>query len=76
MFHFHIPGMTCSGCVGAVTRAVRAIDGTARIETDLAAREITVTSRSSEAAISAALEEAGYPNTAARPLADRPQATT
>ena len=74
MFHFHIPGMTCGGCVGAVTRAIQAIDGTARIETDLAVREITVTSRSSEAAISTALEEAGYPNTAVRPFADRQQA--
>jgi copper chaperone len=76
MFHFHVPDMTCGGCVGAVTRAIRAIDGMARIETDLVVREIRVTSRSSEAAISAALEKAGYPNTAAQPLADGPQTTT
>jgi copper chaperone len=75
MLRFHVPGMTCSGCVGAVTRAIQAVDNQARIEADLSVREVRVASRSPEAAVSAALDEAGYPNAVDWAPAGRPRAS-
>ncbi|MBF9197793.1 heavy-metal-associated domain-containing protein [Microvirga terrestris] len=66
MHIFHVPGMNCSGCQRAVTRAVQAIDPQAQVEADLEARTIKVTSRQSEASLLNALSNGGYP---AQPLA-------
>lgn len=61
MYLFHIPGMKCGGCLGAVTRALQAIDSDVRIEADLGRREIRVTSSRFESVLLRALRDAGYP---------------
>ena len=66
MYVFHIPGMTCGGCLRAVTRAVQALDPQARVEADLETRTVKVISRQSEASLLGALSNGGYP---AQPLA-------
>ena len=61
MYLFHVPGMRCGGCLGSVTRALRAIDADASIEANLDRHEIRVTSSRFESALLAALRDAGYP---------------
>ncbi|KFG70214.1 cation transporter [Microvirga sp. BSC39] len=56
----HIPKMMCDRCVAALTRALQAIDGTARIEADLADRTVRVVSRHYQSALLRTLHEAGF----------------
>jgi copper chaperone len=65
MRFFHIPDMTCGGCLRAITRAVQALDPQARVEADLEPRTIKVISSESETSLLNALSKAGYP---AQPL--------
>ncbi|MNL46520.1 Heavy-metal-associated domain protein [compost metagenome] len=62
MLRFYIPNMTCGGCAQSVTKALLGVDPQARIETDVAAREVQVDSALDESAFAAALSEAGYPD--------------
>ncbi len=61
MYLFHVPGMRCGGCLGAVTRALRAVDTDVQVDANLDRREIRVTSSRFEAALLGALRDAGYP---------------
>lgn len=61
MLRLELPNMTCGGCVNRVTRAIREIDPTAQVETDLANRSVAVTTDKSEADIRTAVAAAGYP---------------
>lgn len=61
MHEFHVPGMTCGGCLRAVTRAIQALDPKAQIEGDLENRRIKVTSEKEMSSILAALSNGGYP---------------
>ncbi|WP_134496636.1 heavy-metal-associated domain-containing protein [Microvirga pakistanensis] len=61
MHDFHILGMTCGGCFGAVTRAIQQLDPQAKVEGDLENRRIAVASDTSEETLRAVLERAGYP---------------
>ena len=61
MHHFHIPGMTCGGCLEAVTRAIHKLDPKAQIEGDLENRTVTIRSGKAAASLLVALENAGYP---------------
>jgi copper chaperone len=58
---FHIPKMMCDRCVAALTSALQAIDGVARVEADLMARTVRVVSRHYESALLRTLREAGFP---------------
>ncbi len=59
---YTVTGMTCSHCVSSVTEEVREVPGVAGVDVDLATGMLTVTSetRIDDAAIRAAVEEAGY----------------
>jgi len=59
---YTVTGMTCSHCVSSVTEEVREVPGVAGVDVDLATGMLTVTSETliDEAAIRAAVEEAGY----------------
>jgi len=61
MHHFHIPGMKCGGCLGAIIRTIQKVDPHARIEGDVENREIKVISDKAESSLLSALSEAGYP---------------
>jgi copper chaperone len=60
MLRFHIPTMTCGGCVKSIARAVAVLDPQARVDADLQSHEIEITAAADEAAIAAALRKAGY----------------
>ena len=62
---FLVEGMTCSHCVSSVTEELSEVDGVLQVAVDLrpgAASVVTVTSSGpiSDAAVRAAVEEAGY----------------
>jgi copper chaperone len=62
---FSVPDMTCGHCVSTVTKAVKALDPAAEVKADLGAKTVTVETTAPAAAVSKALDEAGYPNTGA-----------
>ncbi|WP_059410931.1 heavy-metal-associated domain-containing protein [Cupriavidus basilensis] len=61
MIQFQVEGMSCGHCVGAITRAVQAVDPAAKVSADIPAQAVTVEATASTEALRAAIEEAGYP---------------
>ncbi|TCK07457.1 heavy-metal-associated domain-containing protein [Marinobacterium mangrovicola] len=59
-----VTGMSCGHCVSAIEKAVKGLDPQAEVSTDLDKGEVTVSSDTEFAAISAAILEAGYENQA------------
>ena len=59
---YTVVGMTCGHCVSAVTEEVSQVPGVTAVDVDLASGGLTVTSEApvDEAAVRAAVEEAGY----------------
>ena len=59
---YTVTGMTCQHCVSAVTEEVSGLPGVTDVEVDLASGGLTVTSDApvDDAAVRAAVEEAGY----------------
>lgn len=59
---YTVTGMTCEHCVRSVTEEVGAIDGVTEVSVDLPTGAVTVRSADTvdEAAVRAAVEEAGY----------------
>jgi copper chaperone len=49
MRRFYIPGMTCGGCLGAVTKAIQKLDSQTRIEGNPENRTITAVTDKAEA---------------------------
>ncbi len=56
---YSVNGMTCQHCVNAITAEVSAVPGVETVEVDLAAKTVTV-SGGDDAAVRAAIDEAGY----------------
>jgi copper chaperone len=59
---YTVTGMTCGHCVASVTEEVSQVPGVTAVDVDLASGGLTVTSEApvDEAAVRAAVEEAGY----------------
>jgi copper chaperone len=57
---YRVGGMTCGGCVSAVTRAIRRLDPEAAVAVDLAAGKVSVGSTLAEDAVRRAVEAAGF----------------
>ncbi|MFC0529583.1 heavy-metal-associated domain-containing protein [Phytohabitans kaempferiae] len=59
---YSVSGMTCAHCVGSVSAEVGQIPGVTDVKVDLASGAVTVTSDQpvDEAAVRAAVDEAGY----------------
>jgi copper ion binding protein len=59
---YTVSGMTCDHCVRAVTAEVGDIPGVTHVDVDLASGAVTVASEApvAEAAVAAAVAEAGY----------------
>jgi copper chaperone CopZ len=55
-----ITGMTCAGCVGAVTRVLSRVPGVSEAKVDLAAGRATVAGIAAPEALVAAVAAAGY----------------
>jgi copper chaperone len=60
MLRLKVSGMTCGGCINAVTRAIQAQDPQAKVLADLAKQTVELTSLSSEVA-SQLITAAGFP---------------
>ena len=58
---YTVTGMTCGHCANAVTEEVGAVPGVTAVDVDLASGlTVTSTEPGDEAAVRAAVEEAGY----------------
>ena len=55
-----ISGMTCSGCAGAVTRALAAVHGVGAAQVDLAGGRATVTGTAHAEDLIRAVQDAGF----------------
>ncbi len=55
-----VEGMTCGHCAQAVTNALKSLNDTADIQVDLEKKTVTVSGIDDEAAISEAVEDAGF----------------
>jgi copper chaperone len=60
MLRFHVPTMTCGGCIKAITRAVTALDPKATMDADLSAHDVSIATTLPAEAVAAALAKAGY----------------
>jgi len=65
MFELQVEGMSCGHCVNAVTKSVRALDGRARVDIDLATHKVKVESSAALDSIKQAITDAGYTVTSA-----------
>jgi copper chaperone len=61
MLSLKVSGMTCGGCVNAITRAVQAQDPQATVQADLATQTVTLDTTLSAAQASQLITEAGFP---------------
>ncbi len=61
MLQFIIPSMSCGHCVKSITQAINLLDANASVSADPAGKKVSVTTSAAEAAVIAALTEAGYP---------------
>jgi len=57
---FNVQGMTCGHCAKAVTRAVQEQDAQAKVEVDLAGKQVRVSSELAVEQVLAAIREEGY----------------
>lgn len=60
MFTFHIPKMSCGGCVNSIKNAIKKVDDEANVEADLTTRTVKIETAISEVEIVKALTDAGY----------------
>lgn len=58
--HYRIDGMTCDGCIRAVTRAITRAAPGAQVEIDLAAGRVAVEGDAAAETIARAVEAAGF----------------
>lgn len=59
---YRVTGMKCQHCIAAITEEVGAVPGVTDVQVDLAAGRVSVTGGSplDDAAVRAAIDEAGY----------------
>jgi copper chaperone len=62
MIKLSVPDMSCGHCVGVIEKAVKSVDAQAAVRADLAAKTVSIESSAPPAAISKAVDAAGYPN--------------
>ncbi len=61
MLTFKVSGMTCGGCINAVTRAIVAKDPQAKVQADLATQVVTVETTLLPAVAAQLIGDAGFP---------------
>jgi copper chaperone len=61
MLSLKVSGMTCGGCINAITRAIQAQDPKAQIQADLASQTVNLETSLSMAQASELITEAGFP---------------
>lgn len=63
MLSLKVSGMTCGGCINAVTRAIQAQDPQAKVQADLASQVVDLETSLSAAQASQIITDAGFPVT-------------
>jgi copper chaperone len=79
MVTFQINDMTCGHCASTITKAITAVDKSARVEVDIPRKLVRVSGEARTAVVAGAIQEAGYtpeevkaePATPAAPRASR-----
>ena len=61
MLSLKVSGMTCGGCINAVTRAIQAQDPQAIVQADLATQIVSLDTSLSVAQASQLITDAGFP---------------
>jgi copper chaperone len=61
MLSLKVSGMTCGGCINAVTRAVQSQDPSAKVQVDLASQTVSLETTLSQAQASQLITGAGFP---------------
>ena len=60
MTEFNVPDMTCDHCVCRITKAINALDATAKVEAKIAERKVLIESGLGAEQFAEAIREAGY----------------
>ena len=60
MIQFQVNDMTCGHCAATITKAVKALDASARIDIDIATHRVAVESVTSNQVLENAIRAAGY----------------
>ncbi len=60
MTEFRVDDMTCNHCVMTITKAVKSLDQSAKIEIDLSAKRVRVESPLGPAKLADAIRDAGF----------------
>lgn len=60
MIEIKVPDMTCGHCVSTITKAVQALDTSARVDVLLAERRVRVEGKASREALTHCIAEAGF----------------
>jgi copper chaperone len=61
MLSLKVSGMTCGGCINAVTRAVQSQDPSAKVQVDLVTQIVSLDTSLTETDASRLITEAGFP---------------
>ena len=61
MFTLKVSGMTCGGCINAVTRAIQAQDPQAKVQADLATQVVSLETSLSLDLAAELITNAGFP---------------
>jgi len=61
MLSLKVSGMTCGGCINAVTRAIQSEDPQAKVQADLATQIVDLETTLSAERASQLLSDAGFP---------------
>jgi len=61
MYELKVENMTCGHCMSRVTQAVKSVDPAAKLDIDLATRQVRIESVCELPELTDALSEAGYP---------------
>ena len=62
MTKFNVPDMSCGHCKAAIEKAVMAADSGAKLEFDMDARAVQITSSLDNATLAKAMAAEGYPS--------------
>jgi copper chaperone len=63
MLSLKVSGMTCGGCINAITRAIQAEDPQAKVRADLASQVVDLETSLSATQVSQIITDAGFPVT-------------
>jgi copper chaperone len=61
MLSLKVSGMTCGGCINAITRAIQAQDPQAKVQADLASQVVSLETSLSAEEAGQLITEAGFP---------------